>query len=122
MLGDPKDLHSYSFSCPNHQFVSVLLVPVAALDNFDLQGQMMLNDSFAYFFVVQIGGTTLASDTLTYVDHVISKVEAKQKITAQVHLAQSFQWGSSSYRLFVTGSSTYFQESDILGDHQFLLS
>ena len=97
---------NYSFTSNEDQFVTIMLMPEKQLDDFDLS----ILDEF--------GNTLAKSDTSVFVDWIQIKVQKGTKLTAQVKLYYSGHYFSSSYRLFVTGSTQNINQTDITGNHQ----
>jgi len=107
--GDTTSRHTYKFISKPEQFVSILLTPMAQLDDFDLNVQFPSSSA---------GKIQVISDAETYIDHTIVRVPPGTTITVSVELSASFHLLASVYRLYVTGSSEYFPNMDILGTHQ----
>eukprot|EP01125_Pyxidicula_operculata_P021558 TRINITY_DN8354_c0_g1_i1.p1 TRINITY_DN8354_c0_g1~~TRINITY_DN8354_c0_g1_i1.p1 ORF type:complete len:348 (+),score=52.68 TRINITY_DN8354_c0_g1_i1:25-1068(+) len=93
--------NTFTFTC-NNEYVTVLVVPLMLADDFDL---------------LVTSPTTMKGSTSTYVDWAHFKVKAKQPITVKVNLGASANFLQSTYRLYVTGSTSYLNQRDITGNH-----
>ena len=101
-----SDEDVYTFKSAVNQVVTIVVVNEKELDDFDLT---ILNSS----------NTVIAtSDEGRYfVDWVQLKVPANTTIKAKVKLYWSGHYLSSSYRLYVTGSTQYANQTEITGNH-----
>lgn len=95
----------YEFTSAQNQVVTILLVPEKQLDDFDLE------------IVDQNDNVIATSNAYTYIDWIQLKVPAGTKLKARVWLAGSYHWLSSTYRLFVTGSTQYINKTNVAGSH-----
>ncbi len=96
----------FRFTSEEEQFVTVLLVPEYQLDDLDLD---LLDGD---------GNLVAASNCATLIDWVQIKVPAGTTLEARIKLYYTGHVLSKRYRLYVTGSTQHFTESDITGPHQ----
>ena len=91
------------------QFVTVLVVPEKQLDNFDLT----IKDS--------TGRVIAQSRSSGYIDWIQLQAPKGGRMNIEVSLAASGHIFSKTYRLYVVGSGSRFNATDIRGDHQLAL-
>ncbi len=100
-----EDVDVYSFTSSVDQFVTIVVVPEAQLDDFD-------------FSIVDANDNYIATSSAgTYIDWIQVKVPAGTTLKARVKCFYSGHTLASTYRLYVTGSTQYLNESEIAGDH-----
>jgi len=100
--GDNGD--TYSFTSYYDQYVTILLVPLKQLDDFDME--------------ISINGNGLInSNTTLFIEWAQIRVPKNTKITAKVVLSSSGHMLQKDYRLYVTGSSQWFDATNIKGAH-----
>jgi len=97
----------YTFTSKTAQIVTILVVPIAQLDSFNINVTVTINGK----------QRNVISKESVYVNWVQLRVPAGTRLTAGVALSFSGHWLSKSYRLIVVGSSTQFQYTDIRGPH-----
>lgn len=91
------------------QVVTVLVVPEKQLDDFDLT-------------IKDDAGRVLASSRSSrYLDWVQLQAPRGGRMTIEVSLAGSGHFLSKTYRLYVVGSGSRFQDTELGGDHQLAL-
>jgi hypothetical protein len=117
-LDSESEKDTYSFTSPETQFVTAIVVAENGLSDFDLEidesGQKITSNSD--------GGSTLGAffvpvSTGEYIDWIHFSVAAQTPIKATVS-AKSLAPGFPTYRLIVTGSTQYISTTDISGNHQ----
>lgn len=91
------------------QFVTVLVVPEKQLDNFDLT----IKDA--------TGRVIAKSNSSSYIDWVQLQAPKGGRMSIEVSLAASGHFLSKTYRLYVVGSGSKFNGTDIRGEHQLAL-
>jgi len=100
----------FEFQSQANQAVTIVLTPVAALDDFD--------------FIVkdEVGKVIAVASTYDYVDFVqLNNVAQGEKLTVEVRLHSTAHYLTKDYRLFVTGSTPYVSTAvPITGNHQFM--
>jgi hypothetical protein len=96
----------FPFTSDSKQLVTVLVVPEAQLDDFDL----VISDDK--------GEVVAQANSASLVDWVQLRVPAGEQLTAHVELYSSFHWLSKRYRLYVVGSTAALSDTDITGPHQ----
>lgn len=115
----------FAFTSRDDQFVTVTLVPVNSLSDFDFElidgtGRTVLKSA-------EDGRQQLFFGLLTrsgsYIDFAQVKVAPNEKLTARVTAKSTAGLfvapvGGTSYRLIVTGSTNHFTTTDIHGPHQ----
>ena len=101
-----KNSHTYKFTSNEDQLVTIVVTPIAELDDFDL-------------YIYDEHGNQLAYSVKTndYVDWVQIKVPAGKKLQAKVRLYSSGHIFFKSYRIFVTGSTSLLKEVNVTGPH-----
>lgn len=100
-----SDVDTYAFTSSQDQLVSVVIVPEKQLDDFDLT------------IVDENDNVIATSNTGTFIDAVQLKVPAGTTLKAKVTCYWSGHYLSSTYRLFVTGSTENLNKTEITGDH-----
>eukprot|EP01100_Stratorugosa_tubuloviscum_P010196 TRINITY_DN4354_c0_g1_i1.p1 TRINITY_DN4354_c0_g1~~TRINITY_DN4354_c0_g1_i1.p1 ORF type:complete len:350 (+),score=166.02 TRINITY_DN4354_c0_g1_i1:73-1122(+) len=104
---DNSENDSYIINVKQKQFLTILLVPTYQLDNFNL------------ILYASDKKTVIAkSESSIFIDWIHIRVPANTRLFIQVVLSVSYQSFDKSYRLYVSGSTPYFQQTDILGPHQ----
>jgi hypothetical protein len=132
-------VQDYPFTSAADQFVTVLVVPLwmrydlasvaacvtaAAGDHLDRPAGCAGGADLADRYTVELrdaGGRTVAvSDSSEQVNWLQVRVPAGSTLTARVGYAGrgGYVGAHGGYRLFVTGSSRYFADTDITGDHR----
>ncbi|KAJ4458239.1 hypothetical protein PAPYR_6058 [Paratrimastix pyriformis] len=101
------DSHTYKFTAPTAQFVTVLLTPLAQADAFDL----IISDAATHKVIA-------SSTETTFINHVVFPAPAGKQLVATVKLSFTGHFPPSMYRLYVTGSTEYIATTDISGKHQ----
>jgi hypothetical protein len=91
------------------QFVTVLVVPEKQLDNFDLT----IKDA--------TGRVIAQSKSSSYIDWIQLQAPKGGSMKIEVSLAASGHFLSKTYRLYVVGSGSKFNATDIRGAHQLSL-
>jgi hypothetical protein len=87
----------------------VLVVPEKQLDNFDLA-------------IKDASGRVIAeSHSSGYIDWIQLQAPKGGKMSIEVSLAASGHFLSKTYRLYVVGSGSRFDATDIRGEHQLSL-
>ncbi|MBZ4416724.1 hypothetical protein [Myxococcus sp. RHSTA-1-4] len=100
------EIDSYPFYSGESQFVTILLTPLYALDDFDLYVSDQTGQVLAY------------SSSGPFVDYVQVKVPANTLLVAHVQLYSTGHYLTKDYRLYVTGSTQHINTTDITGNHQ----
>jgi len=100
------DSLNYTFHSRVPQFITITVVPEAALDDWDLE--------------VFVGGRLIAwSNSTYYMDFVqVAPLATPTTFVVNVKLASSGHILSSVFRLFVVGSTEWIATTDITGAHQ----
>lgn len=101
-----SETDTFTFTSAYEQYVTIVLTPQYQLDDFDL----VITD--------QYNNVLATSNTGNLIDWVQIKVPANTKLKAKVNLYGSWHYYSKNYRLIVTGSTPYFNSTDITGNHQ----
>lgn len=99
-----SETDTFKFTSRYDQFVTIAVVPVFSLDDFDLR--------------VKFGKNSIVSASHDYIDWIQVFVKADTKMSVSVSLASSGHFLSKDYRLFVVGSTPWIDASDVTGDHQ----
>ncbi|KAL4485007.1 hypothetical protein ABPG74_020184 [Tetrahymena malaccensis] len=102
---DSSKLEKYTFTSNEDQIVIIVVVPEKSLDDFSLG------------VYDQNGKLIATSDNSDLVETITLKAKKGQKLTASIKLSSSAQIFSKTYRLIVTGSTSYINMNEVSGNH-----
>lgn len=107
-----SETDTFEFISGDDQYVTVLLVPMYTLDDFDL----VIKD--------ENGNVLATANTYNYVDFVqLNNVASGTTLTVEVTLYSTGHSYIKDYRLFVVGSTSYIgTDTPITGNHQLSLN
>ena len=97
---------TYEFTSNHQQWLSILLVPQYLTDDIDIT---LKNHQ---------GHTIAVSNSSGYIDWIQLQVDAGSRWRVDVQLYASGHALNKAYRLFVTGGTERFYQTDITGPHQ----
>ncbi len=100
-----SDIDTYSFTSAVDQIVTIVVVPEKQLDDFDLTITDANENNIA------------VSNTGTFIDWVQIEVPAGTTLKAKIKCYYSGHYLSSTYRLYVTGSTKNINQNEITGNH-----
>jgi len=106
--GDSDDgkVDSFRVKSAPRQLVTILVVPEAQLDDFDLT------------LTTPRGDVLATSDSIAYIDWIQVQAPAGGTFDVRVNLAGSAHFLAKRYRLYVVGSGARLAETELAGDHQ----
>ncbi|KAL4497774.1 hypothetical protein ABPG72_000529 [Tetrahymena utriculariae] len=104
---DSSKLEKYTFISNDDQIVTIVVIPEKSLDDFSLG------------VYDQNGKLIATSDNFALVETITIKAKKGQKLTASIKLSSSEQILSKTYRLIVTGSTSYLNANNFSGNHQY---
>lgn len=103
-----SETDTYEFTSGDDQYVTITLVPMYTLDDFDI----VVKD--------ENGEVIEIANTADYVDFIqLNNISSGTTLTVEVTLYSTAHYHFKDYRLYVVGSTSYISTTDpITGDHQ----